>query len=127
MTIEQAKKLIEENYTMQENTLTLFMHDECEFSADAFWDFYDAIACVTRACVKDEALTAQITVGYQRFLKEIIYHFAPEDIAVMNHFPENYNDYIERLDFAVRAYLENKPEWLEDALYDLQRNDSRNQ
>ena len=121
MTIEQAKHIIEANYSMRKNTLSLLMYDECEFSADAFWNFYDAIACVTRAFVKNEALTTQITVGYQKFLKEIIWHFAPNDVAVMNHFPENYNDYIERLDYAVRAYLENKPEWLDDEMFDLQR------
>ena len=121
MTIDQAKHIIEANYSMQENTLTLLMYDDCEFSTEAFWVFYDAIACVTRAFEKDEVLTTQITVGYQRFLKEIIYHFAPNDVVIINHFPENYNDYIERLDYAVRAYLETNPEWFDDEMFDLQR------
>lgn len=125
MTIDQANHIIEANYFMQEDTLSLLMYDDCVFSADAFWAFYDAIACVTRAFEKNEVLTTQITVGYQMFLKEIIYHFAPNDVAVMKHFPENYNDYIERLDYAVRAYLENKPEWLDDEMYDLQRDMSK--
>ena len=122
MTIDQAKHIIEANYSMRKNTLTLLMYDDCEFSADAFWAFYDAIACVTRAFEKNEILTTQITVGYQKFLKEIIYHFAPNDVATMAFFPENYNDYIERLDYAVLAYLNDKPEWLDDKIFDLQRN-----
>ena len=122
MTIDQAKHIIEANYSMQKNTLTLLMYDDCVFSTNAFWAFYDAIACVTRAFVKNEVLTTQITVVYQKFLKEIIYHFAPNDVATMKSFPENYNDYIERLDYAVRAYLETKPEWLDDEMFDLQRN-----
>ena len=125
MTIDQAKRIIAANYSMQENTLTLLMYDDCAFSTDAFWAFYDAIACVTKACVKNEVLTTQITVGYQKFLKEIIYHFAPNDVAAMKHFPENYNSYIERLDYAVLAYLENKPEWLDDKMFDLQRDMSK--
>ena len=122
MTIHQAKKIIEANYAMKENALTRFMYDDCVFSVEAFWEFYDAIACVTGALEKTEALTTQITVAYQKILKEILYHFAPSDAAVMKDFPENYNDYMERLDYAVLAYLENKPEYLADERFDLQRN-----
>lgn len=119
MTLEQAKKILEDNYLMQENTLCYLLHEECKFSINTFWEFYDAISCVTKACAKSEEVTKHITVGYQTFLKEIIYHFAPNDVAVMDDFPKNYNNYIERLDFAVRAYLENSPQWLDDARYTL--------
>lgn len=124
MTIDQAKHVIEANYSMKENSLALLMYEDCIFSTDAFWSFYDAIACVTRAFVKNEVLTTQITVAYQKILKELIYHFAPNDVAVMEHLPTNYNEYIERLDYAVLAYLENKPEWLDDEMFDLQRDTS---
>lgn len=121
MDLQKAKQVIAANYSKEENSLCYLLNEESEFSAEAFWAYYDAIAFVTRNCVKNEALSAQIAIGYQRFLKEIIWHFAPKDVAVINHFPENYNDYIQRLDFAVRAYYEEKPEWLNDALFDLQR------
>lgn len=124
MTIDQAKHVIEANYSMKENSLALLMYEDCIFSTDAFWSFYDAIACVTRAFVKNEVLTTQITVAYQKILKELIYHFAPNDVAVMEHLPTNYNEYIERLDYAVLAYLENKTEWLDDEMFDLQRDTS---
>ena len=97
------------------------LNEECEFSAVAFWEYYDAIAFVTRHSIRNEELSAQIAIGYQRFLKELIYHFDPDDVAVMKDFPENYNEYLERLDFAVRAYYEEKPEWLDDARFDLQK------
>lgn len=58
----------------------------------------------------------------QQFLKEFICHFDPDDVAFMRNFPENHFDYTERLDYAVRAYLENKPEWLDDEMFALQRN-----
>lgn len=124
MTIDQAKHVIEANYSMKENSLALLMYEDCIFSTDAFWSFYDAIACVTRAFVKNEVLTTQITVAYQKILKELIYHFAPNDVAVMEHLPTNYNEYIERLDYAVLAYLDNKTEWLDDEMFDLQRDTS---
>ena len=43
MTIDQAKHIIEANYSMQKNTLTLLMYDDCVFSTDAFWAFYDRV------------------------------------------------------------------------------------
>ncbi len=126
MTIEQAKRIIEANYSMQENSLSLLMYDECVFSTDAFWVFYDAISYLVKNGIKNEKITTQIVVGYQRFLKEIIWHFDPNDIATKKDFPENYNDYIERLDYAVRAYLENNPQWLDDKIFVLQRNMKNN-
>ena len=121
MDLPKAKRIIADNYLNHANSLCYLMNEECEFSAAAFWEYYDAIAFVTRNSIKNETLSAQIGLGYQKFLKEIICHFAPNDAAVMKHFPENYNDYIERLDFAVRAYFEGTPELLNDALFDLQK------
>lgn len=121
MHIQKAKEIIAANYGTEKNSLCWFLYEECVFSPAAFWEFYDAIACVTRHSVRCEELSAQIAIGYQRFLKELIYHFDPDDVAVMKDFPENYNEYLERLDFAVRAYYEEKPEWLDDARFDLQK------
>ena len=121
MMLEQANKIIENNYSMSGDALTAVMHDKCTFSMTAFWDYFEAISCVTRAAVKNDLLTMWITIGYQQFLKEMIYHFDPKDIAEMEQFPENHNDYIERLDYAIRAYLENKPELLDDNLFELHR------
>jgi len=51
----------------------------------------------------------------------MIYHFSPYDLAVMDNFPENYNDYIERLDLAVRAYFSGETGLLNDDIFELQR------
>ena len=121
MTPENARRIIRDNFSMNEGSLCLLLYDECVFSAEAFWDFYDAISVVTLAGIKETALAAQISITYQRFLKEIISHFDPKDAAVMKGFPEDHYSYIERLDGAVRAYLENKPDLLDDKLFNLQR------
>ena len=121
MTPENARRIIQNNYSMNEGSLSFLLYDECVFSVEAFWDFYNAISVVTLADIKDTALGTQISIAYQRFLKEIICHFDPRDVAVMKGFPENHYSYIERLDCAVRAYLENKPDLLDDNLFELQR------
>lgn len=121
MDLQKAKQIITANFCKQENSLFYIMNEEGEFSTAAFWEYYDAIAFVTRNSIKSEELSTQIAIGYQNILQEIICHFAPNDIAVLKHFPENYNEYIERLDFAVLAYLQDEPEWLDDERFNLQK------
>lgn len=121
MECSRAKQIVADNYYKNEGSLCYLLNEECEFSTSAFWEYYEAIVCITRNCLRTEDLSTQIAIGYQRFLKEIVWHFDPNDVAVMEHFPENYNGYIERLDLAVRAYYEGKPELQNDALFDLQK------
>ena len=116
MDCSRAKQIIADNYYKIEDSLCYLLNEECEFSTLAFWEYYEAIVCITRNGLRTEELSTQIAIGYQRFLKEIVWHFDPNDVAAVEYFPENYNDYIERLDLAVRAYYEGKPEWLNDAL-----------
>ena len=40
-----------------------------------------------------------------QMLKEMIWHFASTDSSVIANMPENYDDYIERMDSAVEAYM----------------------
>lgn len=121
MNLHQAKRIIEDNYITNDNSLCYLLYDESDFSITAFWEFYDAIAFLTRNSIKDELLSTQIAKGYQHFLRELIYHFSPFDLAKIRNLPKNYNDYIERLEWAVRAYFEGKPEWLDDNGFFLQR------
>ena len=44
------------------------------------------------------------------------------DIADFDCFPENYNEYIERLDFAILAYTEGDLLLVRDDRFDLKRN-----
>lgn len=48
-------------------------------------------------------------------------YFDPNDAAVMGKFPPNYNAFIERIDFAVRAYFFNDISLLEDEGFELQK------
>lgn len=118
MTEQKARQIIADNYRLAENSLCYRLAEECVFSDTAFLEYCDAITFVTLHCSRTEELSAQVAIGYQRFLKEILWHFAPNDVAVLQHFPENFPAYIERLDFTVRAYLEGKPQWLWNARFD---------
>ncbi len=121
MNIETSIKVICDNYHGNEGSLVDSLYNDSYFSDEKFWQFYDSIALLVRNGHDDREVFAQINFVYQRILKEMIYHFSPMDLAVMEHFPENYDDYIERLDFAVLAYHTKNPALLDDDKFVLQR------
>ncbi|MDE6710161.1 MAG: immunity 41 family protein, partial [Oscillospiraceae bacterium] len=97
------------------------MNDCSYFSIEKFWEFYDSIAKLVTESYYDREISMQISVSYQSILKMMIYHFSPHDVAVMKNFPDNYDDYIERLDCAVLAYYTQNSNLLSDETFALQR------
>ncbi len=65
----------------------------------------------------------QITQSYQRLLKYIIFHFDPNDNYVLENFPENYIDYLERMEYALMAYFNGNVKLIEDEIFELQKHD----
>lgn len=120
MTIEDAEKVISDNYHCNKGSLVYCLHEECNFSVEKFWEFYDSITAFIGE-KKNPEITKRITQIYQRILKEMIFHFDPMDVAVMDHFPENYTDYIERIDYALIAYDTDNIDLINDKTFSLQR------
>ena len=105
MTIENARRIISDNYNCNENSFVWFLHERSYFSAEKFWEYYESIAAFVGVTEKSSEITRQITEIYQKMLKDMIAHFSPVDLAVLDHFPEgNYVDYIEAVDYALLAY-----------------------
>ena len=66
---------------------------------------YESIAALVEHRVYSDELASQISFVYQRMLKEMIWHFSPVDSSIVANMPKNYDDYIERMDCAVEAYM----------------------
>lgn len=120
MKMENALKVISDNYYCNENSFVYFLHEECYFSIEKFWEFYESIVALIGE-EKDTEITRRITQSYQRVLKEIIFHFDPMDVAVMDNFPDNYNAYIERIDFALLAYYTDNIDLIDNEGFELQK------
>ncbi len=121
MKIENARQIISDNYNCNKNSFVYFLHEKCYFSIEKFWEYYESITAFIGEKKKDPETTKRITQSYQRILKEIIFHFDPMDVAVMDNFPENYTDYIERIDFAMLAYYTNNIDLIDDEKFELQK------
>jgi hypothetical protein len=112
MELSEAARIISDNYKKAGNSLCYYLYEECDFHSSAFEEYYEAVFCFARNSIRNEMLSTQIAISYQTILKEIIWHFDPNDVATKDHFPENYTDYLNRLDRAVRAYFEQQPDLL---------------
>ncbi len=105
MDIETAKRIIEANYA-GDDSLTASLNDYSYFSEEKFRAFYESIVFLTENSINTNELSKQICMAYQRILKEMIYHFDPNDLNVLENFPNNYIEYLEKMDDAVRAYFD---------------------
>ena len=120
MRIEDAKRIVADNYHCNVNSFIYYLHENCFFSTEKFWEFYESIAAFIGER-KDPETTRQITQTYQRLLKEIIFHFDPMDASTLDHFPKNYIDYIERLDYALLAYYSDNLDLIDNERFELQK------
>ncbi len=106
--MENAKQIIEDNYNIANDSFLFFLHELDRFCADKFEQLCQSVETLAEFC-DDPVLTRKITHCYQNTLKEIIYHFNPNDSSVIADMPENYAEYLEMLDCALaRFYLGRK-------------------
>lgn len=120
--VENAKRIIYSNYKGENNSLMFFLHEKNFFSIEAFWEFYESItALVLCDGEKSIKITNQITQNYQRLLKYIVFHFDPFDDFVLENFPENYIEYLERIEYAMMAYFSGNAKLIDNDIFELQK------
>lgn len=122
MKVEIAKRIILNNYEGKNNSFMFFLHEKNYFSEEMFWELYESIT--TMALCGEEKLneiTEQIAKNYQRLLKYIIFHFDPNDDFVLENFPMNYIDYLERIEYALMAYFTGNARLVDKDIFELQK------
>ena len=122
MKAEIAKQIILDNYKIENNSFMFFLHEKNYFSEEAFWEFYESITALT-LCVEERSMeiAEQITQNYQRLLKYIVFHFDPNDDFTLENFPENYVDYLERIEYALMAYFRENVKLIDNDIFELQK------
>lgn len=124
MTVELAKQIVFDNFKGKNNSFLFYLHEKNDFSVERFWEFYESItAMVLCGEEKTNEITEQITQCYQRLLKYIVFHFDPNDDYVLENFPVNYIDYLERIDYAVMAYFVGNAKLIDENIFELQKSE----
>lgn len=121
MSTEKAKEIIGKNYNCSEGSFVSYLNDKNVFSSELFWDFYDSIAILVAEAEYSEKFSIQISTVYQSILKLFIYHFSASDSCHFSNFPQDYNGYIERLDYAVESYYARSQMAMDESMFELQR------
>lgn len=102
MTKDNALKIIDDNYNASNDSFLFWLHERDSFRADRFEALCDAVEALSGK--QNPVLTQNINFCYQGILKEIIYHFNPNDSSEIMDFPENYTDYLAMFDGALARY-----------------------
>ena len=103
MTKDDALKKIDDNYLAANDSFLFFLHERDRFCADLFEQVCKSIE-VLAGRGDDPDLTRRITHCYQNILKELIWHFNPNDSLVIGDMPYNYMEYLEMFDCALARY-----------------------
>lgn len=121
MNIEDAKRIVFENYSAKEHSFTAELHEKCRFDKDGYWELYDAVVFLFKNGVRTDETTLYICTSYQKALRELIWHFDPNDSARISDLPNNYTDFVDKLDGAVTAYLSSNGRFLDEKRFYLNR------
>ncbi|MBO5342453.1 MAG: hypothetical protein J6A73_07215 [Lachnospiraceae bacterium] len=122
MKVEIAKRIILDNYKIENNSFMFFLHEKNYFFEKAFWEFYESITVLT-LCGEERSMeiAEQITQNYQRLLKYIVFPFDPNDDLTLETFPGNYVDYLERIEYAIMAYFRGNVKLIDNGIFELQK------
>lgn len=121
MTVEHAKQILLDNYKTKNNSFMFYLHERGYFSEEKFWEFYESVTVLVINNVNSSEITAQITNSYQNLLRYIIFHFDPKDDYVLDNFPGNYIDYLERIEYALMAYSSGNVKLIDDDIFELKK------
>ena len=121
ITVEDAIQTLVDNYKGDNNSFMFYLHEKNYFSVEKFWEFYESITALVLNNDNSSEITIQITHSYQRLLKYIIFHFDPKDDYVLENFPENYIDYLERIEYALMAYSSGNVKLIDDEIFRLKK------
>ena len=115
----RSVQIIKDNENAQNDSFLFFLHEKNQFSENAFWELYDAIDSIQKEGIQDESIIISISLVYQEILKEVVYHFDPQDLSAIEDFPSDYRGYIERLDYVIQELYSSRTDAIDDSIFEL--------
>ncbi len=102
--MSRYESVIQDNLYAQNDSFLFWLHERDTFRADRFDELCESVEALAQDKITLE-MTRDITYIYQCILKELIYHFDPNDSSVIKDLPENYTEYLEKFDCALAGYF----------------------
>ena len=107
MNREMALKILSDNDESINNSFLDYIHEKCIFDEKSYWEYYDCLITLGKCKThnEDKEVIKQILHTYSYVLSSFVHHFDPNDGYELNNIPNDYNEYIENLNFAISAYF----------------------
>ena len=88
----------------EENTFIYLLHEYGIFDEKLFREYIESVKLV---CLEntDRETIKKIVLKNEYIFRNIIYHFMPNDVYVMETFPEDMAEYISEIDFENRRLI----------------------
>jgi hypothetical protein len=101
--------ILEENYKGENNSFIYYLHERSEFNADSFRIYLNSLIDITNLNAKrdlDSNVALMVVKTYDYILRNIIYHFSPNDLKHIKNLPnEDLFDYIDNLRVVLESFL----------------------
>ena len=97
MTVSEAMAVLDKNVSCGKKSLIYALYECGKFSEKRFWELYESVITLAKVAVitgRDIETARKITVIYQWFLKECVWHFDKKNASKLKKLPKNYNEYI---------------------------------
>ncbi|MDE7229874.1 MAG: immunity 41 family protein [Oscillospiraceae bacterium] len=112
MTADRAREIFDRNALCQDGSFRERLCEECCFSEEYFWEFYDSVITLaenTRENKVSVTDTAKILAVYDRVLEMFRLHCDPDEDIEIADLPEDPSGYLDRIDAAARFFLNGEP------------------
>lgn len=122
MTVDRARAILDKNALCEEGSFRQSLCEEYRFSEEYFWEFYDSVITLAEDAQKNKITvtdTAKIFAVCDRALEMFKLHCDPDEDVEIRDFPEDYSEYLDRIEAAVRFYLDGEP--IDEESFTLQR------
>ena len=116
MDTKEAIDIITRNSECGEGTFMWYMHERDLFSPEKLEEFLEGVAALAGE-EKDPAVTRMITDTYQAMLKELIYHFNPDDSCVIEGVPWDYPRWLDKIEYVLSGYYSGDTGVMKDEIY----------
>lgn len=101
-------EIIEHNYKGFEGSFLGQLHEAGSFDLQAFEVLCEAVRVLGGADKENRQLASMLIFILTQTLLHLMYHFDPQDLSSINDLPENYSDYVARLEQVVMMYFASK-------------------
>lgn len=108
MNVKRAMEILNDNNDTSGNSFLDYLHEQCQFNEQAYEEYCKCLITLgkNKNYAQNKDIMDIVAHLHTYILCCFIHHFDTGDAYEMKNIPDNYNDYLEKLNFIFRAFLQ---------------------